>query len=191
MQTADPMKVTGLDSHPFRLAGDLVIIDGEDAAAFAALRAQLEGEFRPHGPVASFLVDYTATLMWRLRRVATFEAGILSWISDQQSRRHDGKGIALGDVFFSGDVRALPKPGKAAGDQRICRRGRHVVGRTLEVALDASDPLGKIGRYEGHLMKQLMRALDELHRLRQQQHRKCRYDDDAICADQAAPPSEK
>ena len=191
MQTANPMKVTGLDSQPYRLAGDLVIIDGEDATAFAALRAHLEGEFRPDGPVATFLVDYAATLMWRLRRVATFEAGILSWISDQQSRRHDGKGIALGDVFFSGDVRALPKPSRAAGDQRISRRGRHVVGRTLEVALDASDPLGKIGRYEGHLMKQLMRALDELRRLRQEQHRNGGSVDVAVCVDQAAPPTKK
>ena len=48
------------------------------------------------------------------------------------------------------------------------RRGRQVVGRALEVALDARDPLGKIGRYEGHLMRQLVRTLELL---RQDQHR--------------------
>ena len=61
-------------------------------------------------------------------------------IADQQSRRHDGKGIALGDVFFATDPRALAKPNRAAGDHRVNRRGRQVVGRALEVALDAPDP---------------------------------------------------
>jgi hypothetical protein len=150
------------DDVSYRLADGLVVIDGEDAAAFAALRLHLDNAFQPHGPVATFLVDYAATLMWRLRRVATFEAGILSWIADQQSRRHDGKGIALGDVFFATDPRALAKPSRAAGDHRLNRRGRQVVGRALEVALDAPDPLGKIGRYEGHLMRQLVRTLELL-----------------------------
>ena len=165
---SEPRKLPQPDDVSNRLADGLVVIDGEDAAAFAALRRHLDNEFKPHGPIATFLVDYTATLMWRLRRVAAFEAGILSWISDQQSRRHDGKGIALGDVFFSTDPRALAKPSRSAGEHRFNRRGRQVVGRALEVALDAPDPLGKIGRYEGHLMRQLVRTLELL---RQDQHR--------------------
>ena len=71
-------------------------------------------------------------------------------------------------MFFATDPRALAKPSRAAGDHRVNRRGRQVVGRALEVALDAPDPLGKIGRYEGHLMRQLVRTLELL---RQDQHR--------------------
>jgi hypothetical protein len=56
----------------------------------------------------------------------------------------------------------LAKPSRSAGDHRLNRRGRQVVGRALEAALDTRDPLGKIGRYEGHLMRQLVRTLELL-----------------------------
>ena len=145
-----------------RIAPALVLMDGENPISFKLLLDALDAEFEARGPMAAFLVDYAATLIWRLRRVATFEAGLLTWISDQQRQRHDGRGLTLGDVFFSGDARSLPGPNQTSQ----WRQKRQVIGRTLEAALDKSDPLGKIGRYEGHLMRQLARTMDELRRLR-------------------------
>ena len=142
-----------------RLPLDLVLLEGENAAAFAALIASLELAYGRNGPMALFLIDYAATLIWRLRRVATFEAGLLSWIAEQQRQRHDGRGVTLGTLFVSGDLRALQGGNDAV---RKHRQGRLLIGRTLETALAKTDPLGKIGRYESHLMRQLQRTLAEL-----------------------------
>jgi len=149
-----------------RIGPALVVMEGENPVAFQMLADGIDAEFEPKGPMAAFLVDYAATLLWRLRRVATFEAGLLTWIAGQQRQRHDRKGIRLGDVFLAIDGQALPLPGRHAGAAHRQQHGLQVIGRTLESALDKSDPLGKIGRYEGHLMRQLMRTLEELRRLR-------------------------
>lgn len=171
----EPSNATGADRDQTfslgldRVAPALVLIDGENPISFKLLLDALDAEFEARGPMAAFLVDYAATLIWRLRRVATFEAGLLTWISDQQRQRHDSRGLTLGDVFFSGDARSLPVPSQNSESHWRQQRGRQVIGRTLEAALDKSDPLGKIGRYEGHLMRQLARTLEELRRLRWEQ----------------------
>jgi hypothetical protein len=163
---SDTEREPALSAGLNRIAPALVLMEGENPVSFKMLLDALDAEFEARGSMATFLVDYAATLIWRLRRVSTFEAGLLTWISEQQRQRHDGRGITLGNVFFSGDGRALPVPSRASGAQWRQQRGRQVIGRTLEAALDKSDPLGKIGRYEGHLMRQLRRTLEELRRLR-------------------------
>lgn len=153
-----PMKMAPRPTN--RSAAQLVVLDGEDALAFAYLRDELVQTYKPEGPVATFFLDQAVTLMWRLRRVARFELGMLTWISEKQHRRHDGKGLVLGNVFLPSDTRALLPRG--TGTKRSHKQDLQVLGRTLEVVLETSDPLGKIGRYESHLMKQLAHAIQRL-----------------------------
>jgi hypothetical protein len=140
------------------LTAEQVILEGEDAARFEALRAALVFEFEPEGPTEVFLVERLTSLTWRLGRVPAFEAGLFAWVSHQQAEAHDLAGVSLGEFFFSGDRRALAPP-KTGGSSRNRQRR---IGRTLEVLTSKTDPLGRLARYEGHLMRQVERTLKEL-----------------------------
>jgi hypothetical protein len=54
-----------------------IVLEGEDADQFDALRAQLKVEFDPSSVIERELVDRLAGLLWRLRRVPVLEAGLL------------------------------------------------------------------------------------------------------------------
>src|SRR5262245_23724792 len=54
-----------------------IVLEGEDADQFDALRAQLEAEFDPNSVVERELVDRLATSLWRLRRVPVLEAAVI------------------------------------------------------------------------------------------------------------------
>ncbi len=147
------------------LTAEQVVLEGEDRARFDALRSAINMEFAPEGPVAVFLAERLVGLIWRLGRVAGFEAGLLDWIAHQQAEAHDTAGVAFGEYFFSADRRALairPGDGNPVARSRLDQRRR--VGRTLEAALNKTDPLSKLGRYESHLMKQVEKTLAALRR---------------------------
>jgi hypothetical protein len=54
-----------------------IVVEGEDADEFDALRTQLEAEFAPDSIIERELVDRLAGLLWRLRRVPLFEAALI------------------------------------------------------------------------------------------------------------------
>ena len=54
-----------------------IVLEGEDADQFDALRAQLEVEFAPDSVIERELVDRLAGLLWRLRRVPVLEAALI------------------------------------------------------------------------------------------------------------------
>jgi hypothetical protein len=54
-----------------------IVLEGENAEQFDALRAQLEAEFDPSSVIERELVDRLATLLWRLRRVPVLEAALI------------------------------------------------------------------------------------------------------------------
>jgi len=54
-----------------------IVLEGEDAGQFDALRAQLDAEFDPSSVIERELVDRLATLLWRLRRVPVLEAALI------------------------------------------------------------------------------------------------------------------
>ena len=147
----------------FKSAPHLIVIAGESREAFSAFCHQVERSFVATGPVAAFLVTHLATLLWRLRRSATFEAGLLTWIAHRQSQAHDRSGVSVGSHFFPDDQLGLPKPGRGA--TKMSGKQRERTGRTLGEAFNTTDVLGKMGRYEAHLMRQAERTMAELRRL--------------------------
>ena len=140
-------------------AADLLVLDGENAVDLERLRLKLRIQFDVEDPLGDFLVDRLALLLWRLRRVPSFETSLLSWIAHQQAQIHDQDGIAIANHFFSIDPRSLPPTGTSARFLAQQHHGRNSVGRTIETAFSKSDPLGKIGRYESHLMRQVERVI--------------------------------
>ena len=147
------------------LTAEHVVIDSEDPADFDALRASLRAEFEPQGPTEGFLIDRLAGLVWRLNRVPGFEAGLFTWMAHLQAETHDTGGVVFADLYFAGDHRALPAPPAHAGRGTQARHQTRVVGRALEGMLSSTDPLGKLARYEGQLMRALGRTLAELRTL--------------------------
>ncbi len=55
----------------------MLIILGEDADDFDQLRAELMDEHDPQSVLETELVERLAGILWRLRRVPSFEAAIL------------------------------------------------------------------------------------------------------------------
>ena len=54
-----------------------IVLEGESAEQFDALRAELEAEFDPTSVMERELVDRLAVLLWRQRRVPVFEAALI------------------------------------------------------------------------------------------------------------------
>ena len=54
-----------------------IVLEGESADQFDALRAQYQAEFDPNSAIERELVDRLAVLQWRLRRVPVFEAALI------------------------------------------------------------------------------------------------------------------
>jgi hypothetical protein len=60
------------------LTAQKLLMPGESAEEFEALLAELFREHRPETVSERQLVDFIATLQWRLRRTATFETSLLN-----------------------------------------------------------------------------------------------------------------
>ncbi len=150
------------------MPGRSVVIEGESALMFEDFRRDLRGQFGGAGPLADVLIDQLAGVLWRLQRSATFEAALISWLTHQQAQRHDRDGVSFGEHFFPSDRRGLSTT-RAPGRQRAQQLHHQIIGRTLEAAFSNSDLLGRMGRYEAHLMRQASRLLVELQRLAPQE----------------------
>lgn len=162
-KSSKPSTHRGSVPDAFKLDVGSVVLEGESSAAFLMLRDELAMAFGPIGAAGIVLIDHAAVLMWRLRRVSTFEAALLSWIRHQQAQRHDTSGVQLGQVFVSSDARAIDPERPTSTKSHSWQR--QSTGRALEVVLGRLDPLSKIGRYEAHLLRQLNRTIAELRQL--------------------------
>ncbi len=148
---------------PTDVPGRAVVIDGESALLFEDFRRELRRQFRRTGPLADVLIDQLAGVLWRLRRSAGFEAALIGWLSHQQAQMHDKDGVSFGGHFVPTNRRSLSSTGLCPS-QRAHRHQCQRLGRTLEAADSKSDLLGRMGRYEAHLMRQATRLLQELQR---------------------------
>ena len=147
------------------LTAQQVVLEGEDAAVFDALKERFLREFNPASPMQEFLVERLIGLAWRLRRVPLFEAALLSWLAHRQAESHGRMGIMLGDIFLSSDGCLPPVPQHENAATAREAHDRRLIGRMLEAALSNDDLLSKLARYEGLLMRQVEKALAELRRL--------------------------
>jgi hypothetical protein len=101
-----------------------IVLEGESADQFDALRAQLEAEFDSNSVVERELVDHLAGSLWRLRRVPVFEAGLIRARRDATKRVYTYTITEEGlrdinrflDMTFGPELADLDKPeGKPGG----------------------------------------------------------------------------
>jgi hypothetical protein len=78
-------------SHGLRAASP--VVPGEDPAAWEAYRDALASDLAPVGVLEADLADRVALLSWRLRRVSAYEAGAITYASDQAARRVRGEEV--------------------------------------------------------------------------------------------------
>src|SRR5208337_2654673 len=109
------------------------LLSGEDTEKYRSLRAGLSAEFRPSTKLEHELVERSASLIWRLRRIPIFEAALLASIEESD----------LSDLF----------------DFKASEKAR--LGETVKEFLNEGFSI-KLGRYETSLQRQLLSLLKEL-----------------------------
>ena len=134
-----------------------VTLAGESEFDYLRLREKLMFEFDPQTSVQTHLVDQLANHLWRLKRVAPFEAGILN--------------LTRGAVS-----KCFPQTPKSAGEEPQdlleCDLQEHLDPGLKELIIDGlvfildseAGTLEKLGRYEARLLskiKQILRMLEE------------------------------
>ena len=127
----------------------MLVIVGERAHEFDELRAKLMDQYDPQSALECEMVERLTIILWRLRRVSSFEVAILD-------ARHQHQRTIL-----------------ACQSLRARKRRRNPTKEEIdwETSVDLGlalmdgrygDTLGKIGRYETTLMNQFMKTLQML-----------------------------
>ena len=139
-----------LNSRKHGLTAKMLIIVGEHADDFDQLRAELMAEHDPQSVLETELVERLAGILWRLRRVPSFEAAILDTRHQQVwNQKYDVEGEDEGEE-------------KNELDEEEADWERSV---DLGVALmdgRYGDTLGRIERHETWLMNALTKTLQTL-----------------------------
>jgi hypothetical protein len=151
-----------------------IVLPGEDAGGFEALRTSVHDDLAPVGSLERFLADRIASAAWRLRRVERTETTTFAWrIVSLEAGRLGGDvreqeftlDLALDPPF----IRDEAAHGLAARKLEQARRTRDgdplLIGRAFDADANEGDAFGKLARYETSIERSLYRALHELERL--------------------------
>ena len=131
------------------LRSDVAVIDGiEDPKEWQWHRQGILESLKPEGVLEFVLADQIAFTLWKLRRVAFYQAVQTRWHIDQAE--HD---LAVANAYAAGTLSKgkLAQPGT---DQ--------VYGAELRRLIPDGDTLAKVMRYEAHLHRQYIQTLHEL-----------------------------
>ena len=119
----------------------LVVLPGEDVAAFHSLGDRMRSTLAPEGELEERLVERVVGLVWRLRRLGVIEAGVIE--------RHLLK-------------RAEPRMLAPEWERKVAASATATLGDAFGYAADS---LGTLARYEAGLDRALYAALHELQRI--------------------------
>lgn len=147
-------------SHGF--TATTLLLEGEDKEMFAALRLGLMEELEPESILEMEMADRLIGLVWRSRRIATFEAAILAWMghwsgefyefSDYEKTR---KGVTERIQTFHQGLEFDRNKRSEETNQKL------LLGRLLHEEMN-HNLIAKLSRYESHLLTQLRRTYRDL-----------------------------
>ena len=142
-----------LNSWKHGLSAKLIMIVGEKADDFDRLRANLLDEYQPQSALECEMVERLTIILWRLRRVPSFEVAILDARHQQVSNQKDSCRLP--------EPEGQEKEEEESDEEEIDWETSVDLGLAL---MDGryGDTLGKIGRYETTLMNQFMKTLQML-----------------------------
>ena len=140
-----------LNSRKHGLTAKMLIIVGENADDFDQLRAELMAEHDPQSVLETELVERLAGILWRLRRVPSFEAAILDARHHQVWRETGYGSHRLVEREYKED----------ASEEESDREASVHFGIALMYG-NYSDTLGKLARHETTLMNAFAKTLQML-----------------------------
>ncbi len=163
------------------LAKDVVLPD-EDEAEFARLKESLYTELQPVGELEALQADLAAGYAWRLRRAMNIEKGIfMREVYGKIAEKADAAARSLVSHPDSVDKqwervdsqgRGEPVIQDPAAHQAAMQRNKDaramLTGTDVALAdafihdVSGTDALSKLSRYEAHLQRSLLRAVQEL-----------------------------
>lgn len=126
-------------SHGLRAASP--VVPGEDPSAWEAFRESMVADLAPVGMLELELAERVALLSWRLRRVSTFEVGVVNLASDQAAKEARGEHSS---VLFVGLPSGEGRPTLAEVREQVATaegtvRDRAERGRLLDELSGLSD----------------------------------------------------
>ena len=131
------------------IRSDVAVIDGiEDPKDWEWHRRGILESLDPEGVLEFVLADHIAFTLWKLRRVAFYQALQTRWHIDQAE--HD---LAVANAYADGTLSKAPL---------VRPDSEQVYGAELLRVLPQTDTLAKIMRYEAHLHRQYIQTLHEL-----------------------------
>jgi hypothetical protein len=141
-----------LNSRKHGLTAKMLIILGEDADDFDQLRAELMAEHDPQSVLETELVERLGGILWRLRRLPSFEAAILD-------TRHQ--------QVWNQKNHALPEGQGESEEKNELDEEEADWERSVDLGVALmdgryGDTLGKIERHETSLMNALTKTLHTL-----------------------------
>jgi hypothetical protein len=160
------------------------VVAGEDAAEYDALCVQLKSELQPVGTIEEQLTARMAGAMWRLRRLAHIEAGVLTHYAagayadaaECVAESHTtvtASNSEMLDALLNGTVTVNDEDGYTAA-HAVAEEARQaqlsaaaLMGAAYISDAGGADALTKLSRYEVMLERGLYRAHDELRRLQE------------------------
>ena len=152
------------------------LLPGEDPEALEALEHGLKAEFQPVGELEKALVDRLVGLTWRLRRIATIEAGVLSRryfeVLAERSQNESRSCVRLASDLWGVQPMEVLDPEKH--EKAVAEAQEYRQEQKSEICTQAEafvrdcrqeDAISKLSRYENSMQRNLFRALHELQRL--------------------------
>ena len=142
-----------LNSRKHGLTAKTLIIVGENAEDFDELRLALVEQYDPQSALEFELVERLAGILWRLRRVPLFEAGIL-----------DARLAGVSDDELNRYYRELAETDEGQEEDEEVSDWKASVHLGLALVVDAArgDALGKLARHETTLMNAFTKTLQML-----------------------------
>jgi hypothetical protein len=170
-----------LNSRKHGLTAKMLIIVGENAEDFDQLRAELLEQHAPESALEIELVDRLAGILWRLRRVPSFEAAILD-------ARHAEVSEEEGE--YSSYLASEEDEEEEDDGEDQAREASVQCGRALIRDATWNDALGKLARHETTLMNAFTKTLQMLLLLQGERSGQSWNKSKGVTIEAALPPRE-
>lgn len=118
------------------------LLPEESVVAYEAFCAQVFAEIAPRSSLAIDQTTRLCSLLWRLRRVAQFEASVFAWVALRQAE--------LEGSLHESDLEST----RGIAGVGLRNEANLELGRCIEALLER-DVTCKLSRYEAHLARQV------------------------------------
>jgi hypothetical protein len=153
-----------LNARKHGLTAKLLVIGDEDPAEFEELRAALMEQYDPQGPAECELIEYLASVYWRLRRVSFFEAAIFA--ARQARVAEEDASCARYEVEDEAETRDANEERGMSDAEWLVHVGHILMRHGIW-----GDALGRLTRYETSLLNALAKTLTRLDAISENQNR--------------------